>query len=225
MPVPISTPSGIRRRLRKDEVFDRLLDAILDGTLLPGERIRDVDLQEWFGVSRTPIRLAIDRLEELRLVESRPNRYTRVAEVTPRRIPQATDVMCALWRLAVQLSVTRLTDDQVADSRARLAKASAICRSHEGADATGLVEEIRHALFFFSEHSGNRLLAEMVVKLGVSLRFQASKQGLLLDGGLLACVFDDLAAAVADRDEARAAAVFSRMENGAFFLPAGRGAR
>ncbi|GAA1466994.1 GntR family transcriptional regulator [Microbacterium thalassium] len=62
-----------------DEVYRRLGEAILGGELAPGERLRDHDLAERLGVSRTPVREALQRLEVSGLVEVIPHRYTRVS--------------------------------------------------------------------------------------------------------------------------------------------------
>ena len=59
-------------------MYARLGEAILDGSLAPGERLRDHELAERLGVSRTPVREALQRLERTGLVEVAPNRYTRV---------------------------------------------------------------------------------------------------------------------------------------------------
>jgi DNA-binding GntR family transcriptional regulator len=108
MPVPITAEHAIPRRLHKDAVFDHLVAAILDGSLAPGERLRDVDLERWLGVSRTPIRVALARLAGLGLVETASTRETRVVR---RRAGAAADVLaagCVLAGLAVvDASATR----------------------------------------------------------------------------------------------------------------------
>lgn len=108
MPVPITAEHAIPRRLHKDAVFDHLVAAILDGSLAPGERLRDVDLERWLGVSRTPIRVALARLAGLGLVETVSTRETRVV---PRRAGAAADALatgCVLAGLAVvDASATR----------------------------------------------------------------------------------------------------------------------
>ena len=63
-----------------DEVYALLGEAILDGRLPAGERLRDQELAERLGVSRTPVREALQRLERTGLVEVAPNRYTRVSD-------------------------------------------------------------------------------------------------------------------------------------------------
>jgi DNA-binding GntR family transcriptional regulator len=69
IPSPVTKPE---RRLLRDDVFQQLRDAIVDGTLTPGEQVRDVDLAEWLGVSRTPVREALLRLTETGLVTAAP---------------------------------------------------------------------------------------------------------------------------------------------------------
>ena len=78
MPVPTSEPTTERQLLR-DTVRNRLREAILDGTLEPGERLHDDELVAWLQVSRTPIREALSDLVRAGLVEMAPNRWTRVA--------------------------------------------------------------------------------------------------------------------------------------------------
>lgn len=63
-----------------DEVYSCIGSAILDGRLRPGERLRDVDLAAQLGISRTPVREALQRLERFGLVEVAVGRYTRVSE-------------------------------------------------------------------------------------------------------------------------------------------------
>lgn len=63
-----------------DQVYTCIGSAILDGRLRPGERLRDVDLAAQLGISRTPVREALQRLERFGLVEVAVGRYTRVSE-------------------------------------------------------------------------------------------------------------------------------------------------
>lgn len=96
MPVPTTARPVIPRRLHKDAVFDHLLAAVLDGTLPPGERLRDVDLEAWLGVSRTPIRVALAKLGDLRLVETTSKRATRVVVPCAAEAAELFATACAL---------------------------------------------------------------------------------------------------------------------------------
>jgi DNA-binding GntR family transcriptional regulator len=112
MPVP-KTQAQPSRSLLRDEAYARIRDAILDGTLEPGEQLRDTELSAWLGLSRTPIREALARLEEYGLVESEPNRYTRVAPLDRRDAQDAFEVVAALHALAATLAVPRVAEGEL----------------------------------------------------------------------------------------------------------------
>ncbi|MDZ4044736.1 MAG: GntR family transcriptional regulator [Rhodoglobus sp.] len=80
-----------------DEAYARLQDAIISGELPPGERLRDYDLAERLGTSKTPIRHALDRLADHGLVEMQRNRYTRVAPIDLERVRNAVDLFGDIW--------------------------------------------------------------------------------------------------------------------------------
>ncbi|RIQ10839.1 GntR family transcriptional regulator [Jiangella rhizosphaerae] len=112
MPVPQDAQS-IGRRLLRDDVYHRLRDAIVDGTLVPGEQLRDAELAAWLGVSRTPIREALLRLGEAGLVSALPGRSTTVSSLDARDIRDARDVVAAMHQLAVREAVGHLTDADI----------------------------------------------------------------------------------------------------------------
>jgi DNA-binding GntR family transcriptional regulator len=125
--MPVPAQEGVAARvLLRDEAYARLRDAILDGTLEAGEQLRDAELSAWLGISRTPIREALARLEECGLVQSAPNRYTRVAPLDRRDAHDAFQVVAALQALAAELGVPRASAADVAamrDANRRFAKA------------------------------------------------------------------------------------------------------
>lgn len=84
-----------------DFVYSEILGAVHDGRLRPGERLNDIELADQFGVSRTPVREALQRLREIGLVEAAAARYTRVSLVDSRRTRQAVIVWVALLRTVV----------------------------------------------------------------------------------------------------------------------------
>src|SRR3954471_15602780 len=83
MPVP-ERNEPVERDLLRERAYLALRDAIVDGTLAPGERLRDVELTRWLGLSRTPVREALARLELDGLVETAPQRFTRVTPLDRR---------------------------------------------------------------------------------------------------------------------------------------------
>lgn len=80
-------------------------DAIINGTLAPGEKLRDPELEEWLGISRTPIREALARLEAAGLVHTTPGRSTVVSVIERRAVLNAQDVAAAMHALAVRTAV------------------------------------------------------------------------------------------------------------------------
>ncbi len=112
MPIPADVPA-IDRRLLRDDVHGRLRDAIVDGTFAPGEQLRDLELAEWLGVSRTPVREALLRLAEAGLVVTQPGRSTTVSSIDERAVRDARDVVAAMHEVAVREAVSILTDADV----------------------------------------------------------------------------------------------------------------
>ncbi|MBT2502460.1 GntR family transcriptional regulator [Curtobacterium sp. ISL-83] len=108
MPVPSTQPAAERKLLR-DTVQDKIRDAIMDGTLEPGERLNDDDLIAWLGVSRTPIREALAELARAGLIEMAPNRYTRVAAPSKDELLDAYRTLGVIYGGVVRLAVPRLT--------------------------------------------------------------------------------------------------------------------
>ncbi|WP_083513453.1 GntR family transcriptional regulator [Curtobacterium luteum] len=111
MPVPSTQPAAERKLLR-DTVQDKIRDAIMDGTLEPGERLNDDDLIAWLGVSRTPIREALAELSRSGLIEMAPNRYTRVAAPTKDELLDAYRTLGVIYGGVVRLAVPRFTEAQ-----------------------------------------------------------------------------------------------------------------
>lgn len=107
MPVP-GAQGLVTRSLLRDDAYRAIRDAIVDGTLAPGERLNDPELSAWLGVSRTPIREALARLERAGLVQTKPGRHTIVSPVDVRAVHEAQSVVAALHELAVREAVPNL---------------------------------------------------------------------------------------------------------------------
>ena len=125
MPIPAGSPA-VDRSLLRDDVYRRLRDAIVDGTLTPGEQLRDGELAEWLGVSRTPVREALLRLAGSGLVVALPGRSTRVSTIDAPTVRDARDVVAAMHELAVRQTAGRLSAadlDRMRDANRRFAEA------------------------------------------------------------------------------------------------------
>src|SRR3954470_12939714 len=117
MPVPEDS-AALERDLLRDRAYAALRDAIVNGTLAPGERLRDHELCAWLGLSRTPVREALGRLEQDGLVETAPQRFTRVAPLDRSTARGAFPVVASLPALAAELAVPRLLEADFAAMRA-----------------------------------------------------------------------------------------------------------
>jgi DNA-binding GntR family transcriptional regulator len=104
MPVP-QQREAIERHLMRDTAYFALCDAIVGGTLVPGETLRDTDLCDWLGLSRTPVRGALARLEDVGLIETEPQRFTRVTPLSADDARTLFPVLASLHALATELAV------------------------------------------------------------------------------------------------------------------------
>lgn len=92
----------------RDVVFNTLRQAILKGELVPGERLMEKQLAERMGVSRTPIREAIRKLELEGLVIMVPRKGAEVAKITEKDIRDVLEVRATLEALAVRLACEKM---------------------------------------------------------------------------------------------------------------------
>lgn len=97
----------------RDVVFNTLRQAILTGELKPGERLMEIHLANRLGVSRTPIREAIRKLELEGLVIMIPRRGAEVANITTKSMQDVLEVRRALDVLSVELACERISEEEL----------------------------------------------------------------------------------------------------------------
>ena len=97
----------------RDVVFNTLRQAILKGELEPGERLMEIQLAERLGVSRTPIREAIRKLELEGLVLMIPRKGAEVAKISARSLRDVLEVRRALEELAIELACQRMSEEEI----------------------------------------------------------------------------------------------------------------
>lgn len=121
----------------RDVVFNTLRQAILRGELKPGERLMEIQLANKLGVSRTPIREAIRKLELEGLVLMIPRKGAEVAEITEKNLRDVLEVRRALEELAVRLTCERITKEQIEELKVAAREFEAATKS---SDVTKIAE-------------------------------------------------------------------------------------
>ena len=149
----------VTRPLLRDEAYERIRRAIIDGSLPPGTLLRDADLAEQLGLSRAPVRQALLRLAEERLVDSKPQSYTRVAELVPRDVREARQLIRALQEFAVREAMPRLGPAEVAEMRSANERFAAAIESGD-LDAAVAADDVLHDVPV--RVYGNRALAATI---------------------------------------------------------------
>jgi len=97
----------------REVISETLREAIVAGTLKPGERLMEIQLAEELGVSRTPVREAIRKLELEGFVVMIPRRGTYVADLSIKDVNEVFEIRTALDILAAGLAVERITEDEL----------------------------------------------------------------------------------------------------------------
>ena len=97
----------------RDVVFNTLRQAILKGELKPGERLLEIALAERLGVSRTPVREAMRKLEQEGLVVMIPRRGAQVASITEKDLNDVLEVRIALENVAIEKACKLITEDEL----------------------------------------------------------------------------------------------------------------
>jgi len=113
-----------------EQVYARILEAIIDRTLPPGQRIRQNELADKLGVSRQPVSHALHLLHRQGLVSESGRRGFEVTQLDPQRIRQLYEVRGAIDALAARLAAERAGTD--ASGRARLEAALHAGRTIDG---------------------------------------------------------------------------------------------
>lgn len=144
-----------------------LEEAIATGQLLPGTHLDEVELAQRYGVSRTPIREAINQLAGEGLVLQRPRRGAVVASLSPQRLLEMFEVMAELEGMCARLAARRVNDEDMA----RLEHAHQDCATAAtvpDVDAYFYANERFHQAIFAA--AGNQFLMEQAVALQRRLR-------------------------------------------------------
>lgn len=161
---PINLTHGT---ILSDEVYTCIGSAILEGTLRPGQHLRDVDLAAELGISRTPVREALQRLERFGLVEVAVGRYTRVSE-PGEQLRQDTAVFTVYFMgNALRIALTACDDDEHAEM-VRLADAAAAA-AHAG-EALPLFDAMASMFEHVVRATGNSVFIKVIREAALAIQ-------------------------------------------------------
>ena len=156
MPIPMKKQEETPRTA-KERVYATVREWIIDGPLQPGEQIIDQEIAQYFSVSRTPVREAIQMLADQKLVEIQPGKATRITEVSLEEAMSNYRVAAELSVLALEMAYPKL-NDAVLDELLHINHEFDIAgRSRNVKAAMRLDEAFHHRIF---ELAGNYFLGE-----------------------------------------------------------------
>ena len=154
-------------RLPSAKIRDSLEQRIVEGELSNGKRLDETELSGFYGVSRTPVREALQRLAESGLAEHLPRRGTFVRSPSLSQLVEMFEVMAELECMAIRLAARRATSNDI-DA---LEKDNEACRAAVAANDTKKYYEINARLHGrIYEMSGNSFLANEARRLHDRLR-------------------------------------------------------
>lgn len=141
---------------------DQIEEWIATGVYAPGERLEEAALAQQFGVSRTPVREALQQLAAIGMVELRGRRGAIVSAPDAARLLEMFDVMAELEAMCGRLAARRLTPE---DEAALADTLDACCQTAAAGDTDSYYYENERFHYAIYAASGNRFLAEQATAL------------------------------------------------------------
>lgn len=146
----------------RDVVFNTLRQAIITGEFAPGERLMEIALANRLGVSRTPVREAIRKLELEGLVVMIPRKGAEVAKITEKDLRDVLEVRSSLEELAAELATERMSDEIKAKLEKALQNFKEAIESENNAAIADRDVEFHDVIF---EATGNARLIQIISNL------------------------------------------------------------
>lgn len=159
----------IERVALESKVYAILKERIFTSRLSPGERI-DIDrLVAELGVSRTPIKDALNRLAQEGLVTVIPHRGTFVTELSRRRLAEVFDARAMIARYTAEVGLPKVTPEHLAAMRDLLAREASIMNSDRVTDHLGWSTINRDLHQLLVDIAGNEVISEIHRSLNVDI--------------------------------------------------------
>lgn len=187
----------------RDVVFNTLRQAILTGELKPGERLMEIHLADRLGVSRTPIREAIRKLELEGLVVMIPRKGAQVARITEKNLKDVLEVRRALDMLAVRLACSRMDDEYKKQLREACDEFARVVKNNNTKDITEADVRFHDII---NKATGNDRLIQLVNNLAEQMyRYRLEYIKDAAYHNRLVAEHEEIYSAIMDGDEERAA--------------------
>lgn len=139
----------------KDEVYKAIRENIINGSFCPGDLLKERELAEVYGVSKTPVREALSLLEQENLVEAIPRAGYMVTHITMRDVQEAYQLRLALETEAIRLAAERITEEEI----------KALEERADAASAEEMRVRNREFHLIIAQASGNSRLAKLIEQL------------------------------------------------------------
>jgi DNA-binding GntR family transcriptional regulator len=158
----VNLPSLGRPKLLRDRVYDVLRDRIRDGAIPGGYRLIEEELAEQFGVSRTPVRAAIHRLQAEGWVVETDSRGYEVVSVTIEDIEDALEIRRLLERYAARRAARAITRGELEELRS-ICEQEKACLERDDADALAELTILNEHLHgSIADAAGSKMLSNVL---------------------------------------------------------------
>lgn len=160
----------------RELVCEHIREAIINGTFAPGERLMEIQMADEMGVSRTPVREAIRKLEMEGFVVMIPRRGTYVSNMSIRDINDVYEIRISLDTLAAGLAAERISDEELEELQRLLVKVGNAIEENDMAKVVEADIEFHDVLYKASRNERlrniiNNLREQITVIRGVSMRY------------------------------------------------------
>ena len=150
----------------KDQVYNIIKENILSERYRPGEKVNEVLLAKELGVSRSPVRSAINELVGEGLLESKPHHYVRVRKLTEKEILDVYELRLLVEQFAIEKLVETLDEEMIKQLRSFANEFSTCCTYDQ---LLKYVELDTRFHTFLINHTGNRLVIETFGRIGAMI--------------------------------------------------------
>lgn len=147
----------------RDQVYNIIKENILSEHYKPGEKVNEVTLAKELGVSRSPVRSAINELVGEGLLESKPHHYVRVRELTEKEILDVYELRLLLEIFAIEKAVETM-DEAMSKRLTQFATYFQTCGTYD--QLLSYVEIDTKFHNYLIEHAGNNLVLETFGRIG-----------------------------------------------------------